>query len=288
MIGEIINVALVDPMTNLLVILNNVLWGSFGLAVIAFTILVRLLTFPLTLRQLKQTRAMQALQPVVQELQKKYTDPKRRQEEMMKAYREAGVNPLGCLGPLVLQMPFLIGIFYAVRRTLAISPEALNDLSGHLYSWSYIQAAIPIEESFLGLNLAETSFLMVALVGVSTWAQTKTTVTVATDERARTQQQMMQWLLPVMFMFFSFGFPSGVSLYWVVTSFVGVAFNVVTYGFPLLRIPPLVAPPAPRPAAPIPATSDGSGADRSRPARELRTSAHGTRRGKRKNRRRRT
>lgn len=288
MIGEIINVALVDPMTNLLVILNNVLWGSFGLAVIAFTILVRLLTFPLTLRQLKQTRAMQALQPVVQELQKKYTDPKRRQEEMMKAYREAGVNPLGCLGPLVLQMPFLIGIFYAVRRTLAISPEALNDLSGHLYSWSYIQAAIPIEESFLGLNLAETSFLMVALVGVSTWAQTKTTVTVATDERARTQQQMMQWLLPVMFMFFSFGFPSGVSLYWVVTSFVGVAFNVVTYGFPLLRIPPLVAPPAPRPAAPIPATSDGSGGDRSRPARELRTSAHGTRRGKRKNRRRRT
>lgn len=288
MIGEIINVALVDPMTNLLVILNNVLWGSFGLAVIAFTILVRLLTFPLTLRQLKQTRAMQALQPVVQELQKKYTDPKRRQEEMMKAYREAGVNPLGCLGPLVLQMPFLIGIFYAVRRTLAISPEALNDLSGHLYSWSYIQRAIPIEESFLGLNLAETSFLMVALVGVSTWAQTKTTVTVATDERARTQQQMMQWLLPVMFMFFSFGFPSGVSLYWVVTSFVGVAFNVVTYGFPLLRIPPLVAPPAPRPAAPIPATSDGSGGERPRPGRELRTSAHGTRRGKRKNRRRRT
>ena len=185
-------------------------------------------------------------------------------------------------------MPFLIGIFYAVRRTLAISPEALNDLSGHLYSWSYIQAAIPIEESFLGLNLAETSFLMVALVGVSTWAQTKTTVTVATDERARTQQQMMQWLLPVIFMFFSFGFPSGVSLYWVVTSFVGVAFNVVTYGFPLLRIPPMVAPPAPRPAAPIPATSDGSGGERSRPARELRTSAHGTRRGKRKNRRRRT
>ena len=174
-IGDIINVALIDPMTNLLVILNNVLWGSFGLAVIAFTILVRLLTFPLTLRQLKQTRAMQALQPVVQELQKKYTDPKRRQEEMMKAYREAGVNPLGCLGPLVLQMPFLIGIFYAVRRTLAISPEALDDLSTHLYSWSYIQDAIPLEESFLGLNLAGTSFLMVALVGVSTWAQTKTT-----------------------------------------------------------------------------------------------------------------
>ncbi len=290
MIGDIFTTGLLDPMINVLVVLNNALWGSFGLAVIAFTILVRFVTFPLTLRQLQQTRAMQALQPRVQELQKKYTDPKRRQEEMMKAYREAGVNPLGCLGPLVLQFPILIALFYAIRQTLAVSPEALDNLSGHLYAWSYIQEAVPLEESFLGMNLAAPSMLMVALVGISTWAQSKTTVTVATDERARTQQQMMQWLLPVMFMFFSFSFPSGVSLYWVVTSVVSVGFNIITYGFPLLHIQPLVAPPAPRPAREAAATSvssDGLGSSRPRPVRELRTSSHGTRRSKRKNRRRR-
>ena len=290
-------VGLLDPMINVLVILNHALWGSFGLAVIAFTILVRFVTFPLTLRQLQQTRAMQALQPRVQEIQKKFTDPKRRQEEMMKAYREAGVNPLGCLGPLVLQFPVLIGLFYAIRQTLAISPEALDNLSSHLYSWSYIQSAIPLEESFIGINLAEgasinvlnLNLLIVVLVGVATWAQSKTTVVVATDERARTQQQMMQWMLPIMFMFFGLSFPSGVSLYWVVTSIVSVGFNVVTYGFPALNIPPLVGPP--KPPAPVEATasvtSEGEGQSRPRPSRELRTSAHGSRRSKRKNRRRR-
>ena len=282
-------VGLLDPMINLLVVLNNALWGSFGLAVIAFTILVRFVTFPLTLRQLQQTRAMQALQPHVQEIQKKFNDPKRRQEEMMKAYREAGVNPLGCLGPLALQFPVLIALFYAIRQTLAISPEALDNLSGHLYSWEYIQRAIPLEESFLGMNLAESHMIMVALVGISTWAQSKTTVTVATDDRARTQQQMMQWMLPIMFMFFAFSFPSGVSLYWVVTSFVSVGFNIVTYGFPLLNIQPLVGPPTPRPVVEATASvsSEGTSGSRRRPSRELRTSAHGTRRSKRKNRRRR-
>lgn len=290
-------VGLLDPMINVLVVLHHALWGSFGLAVIAFTILVRFVTFPLTLRQLQQTRAMQALQPRVQELQKKFTDPKRRQEEMMKAYREAGVNPLGCLGPMVLQFPVLIALFYAIRQTLAISPEALDNLSSHLYSWSYIQGAIPLEESFLGINLAEgasisvlnLNLLIVVLVGAATWAQSKTTVTVATDERARTQQQMMQYMLPIMFMFFGLSFPSGVSLYWVVTSIVSVGFNVVTYGFPALNIPPLVGPPTPR--APVEATatvtSEGTGQSRPRPSRELRTPAHGTRRSKRKNRRRR-
>ncbi len=290
-------VGLLDPMINLLVILNHALWGSFGLAVIAFTILVRFVTFPLTLRQLQQTRAMQALQPRVQEIQKKFTDPKRRQEEMMKAYREAGVNPIGCLGPLVLQFPILIALFYAIRQTLAISPEALDNLSGHLYSWSYIQSAIPLEESFIGINLAEgasinvlnLNLLIVVLVGFSTWAQSKTTVMVATDERARTQQQMMQWMLPIMFMFFGLSFPSGVSLYWVVTSFVSVGFNVVTYGFPALNIPPLIGKPAELPPsqAAIVESSEGGAESRRRPSRELRTSAHGTRRSKRKNRRRR-
>ena len=290
-------VGLLDPMINVLVVLNHALWGSFGLAVIAFTILIRFVTFPLTLRQLQQTRAMQALQPLVKDLQKKFTDPKRRQEEMMKAYRQAGVNPLGCLGPMVLQFPILIALFYAIRQTLAISPEALDNLSGHLYSWSYIQSAIPLEESFIGINLAEgasinvfnLNLLIVVLVGLATWAQAKTTVTVATDERARTQQQMMQWMLPIMFMFFGLSFPSGVSLYWVVTSVVSVGFNVVTYGFPALNIPPLVGPPAPPPASEAAATvsSEGGGGSRPRPSRELRTTAHGTRRSKRKNRRRR-
>ena len=71
---------------------------------------------------------------------------------------------------------------------------------------------------------------MVVLVGGTTWIQTRTSQTVVTDDRARAQQQMMQWLLPVMFMFFTFSFPSGVALYWVITTIVSIAFNIITYG----------------------------------------------------------
>lgn len=287
MIGGVFDAALLDPMINFLVILNNVLFGSFGLAILAFTIIIRVATFPLTLRQLHQTRAMQSIQPRVQEINKKYSDPKRRQEEVMKAYRESGVNPLGCLGPMLLQFPVLIALFLTVRKTLPESPEALEALNGHLYSWSFIQHAIPISETFLGMDLRSPNFVMVALVGLTSWAQTKTTVTVATDERARAQQQMMAYMMPLMFAFFALSFPSGVSLYWVVNSIVGIGFNIVTYGFPLLHIEPLFKPRAPAPSAALSGSNGRAPEPAPEPVRELRT-ANGPGRSKRQNRRRRS
>ncbi|MCC6421638.1 MAG: membrane protein insertase YidC [Gemmataceae bacterium] len=295
MIGNIFDLTLQNPMVNILVLLTVLLFGSFGLAIIAFTILVRLITFPLTLRQLHQTRAMQPLQPVVQDIQKKYNDPKRRQEEVMKAYREAGVNPLGCLGPMLLQFPVLIALFYSVRKVLPESPEALEALSGRLYDFAIIQHAVPLEEHFLGMDLRAPSILMVVLVGLTTWGQSKTTVSYATDERARAQQQMMTWMLPFMFAFFALSFPSGVSLYWTVNSIVGIGFNIVTYGFPALGIKPLVNVRAPAPRTPSAAAaggqlapaSQGAGKSPSEPARESRN-PNGPGRNKRQNRRRRT
>jgi YidC/Oxa1 family membrane protein insertase len=290
-VTEVFTLILLDPMINLLVILNNVLFGSFGLAIIAFTVLIRLITWPLTLRQLTSTRAMQGIQPRVAEIQKKYSDPKRRQEELMKVYREAGVNPIGCLGPMILQIPVLFALFYAIRFVLPESPEALERLSGHLYSWSYIQHAIPIEERFLSMDLRTGNMPMVFLVGLTTYLQLKTTVSVSTSEQMRQQQAMMAYLMPVMFGFFAIGFPSGVSLYWVVNSIVGTLFNFAVYGIPRFNVKPLFGPKVGVPA-PALATSDGKGGDsdataRAEPARELRT-ANGIGRSKRQNRRRRS
>lgn len=286
MIGELFTIGLLNPMINLLVILNNVLFNSFGLAIIAFTILIRLATFPLTLRQLHATKSLQSLQPKIQEINKKYSDPKRRQEEMMKIYRETGANPLtGCLGPMLLQFPILIALYNAVRIALPNSPEALEKLAGHVYDWSFLQSALPLEEHFIGFDLREPNIIFVILVGVTTWAQSKTTVIVSTDERARAQQQMMTIMLPIMFAFFALQFPSGVSLYWVVNSLVGVAFNILTYGFPALKIEPLIKVRAPLPSQ-SPADSAASPAAAGTSSRELRT-ANGPGRNKRQNRRRR-
>lgn len=295
MIGDLFGFVLLDPMINLLVILSTVLFGSFGLGLIAFTILIRLVTFPLTVRQLHQTRAMQAIQPRIQEINKKYSDPKRRQEEMMKVYRESGVNPLGCLGPMLLQFPILIALYLSVRRVLPESPEALAGLHDHLYSWSFIQQGIPISETFLGMDLRTPNLLMVVLVALTTWAQTKTTVTVTTDERARAQQQMMAYMMPLMFAFFALSFPSGVSLYWVVNSIVGIGFNIATYGFAPLKIAPIVKVRVPEPAAavagkqPRPTAAPRTRAEgkASNFDAELRT-ANGPGRSKRQNRRRRS
>jgi YidC/Oxa1 family membrane protein insertase len=288
-IGTIFTQVLLDPMINFLVILNNVLFGSFGLAILAFTIIIRLVTFPLTLRQLHATRSMQTIQPRIQELNKKFSDPKRRQQETMKVYREAGVNPLGCLGPMVLQFPVLIALYYAIRQTLPQSPEALENLHNHLYSWSFIQHAIPIQERFLGMDLRTNGFLpLVVLVGLTTWAQTKTTVTVVTDDKARAQQQMMAYMMPLMFAFFALSFPAGVSLYWIINSIVGIGFNIATYGFPQLKIEPLFKPRVPASVAAGAETASNASSLPARPetVRELRT-ANGSGRSKRQNRRRR-
>ncbi len=296
MIGEIFRLILIGPMINLLVVLSNVLFSSFGLAIIAFTILVRLVTFPLTLRQLHQTKAMQLLQPRVQEINKKFSDPKRRQEEMMKTYREAGVNPIGCLGPMLLQMPVLFALFIAVRRTLPESPEALELLHNYLYNWSYIQNAVPMQDHFLGLDLKANGgsgiggYLMVALVGATSYVQTKTTVTVTTDERVRQQQQMMAIMMPLMFAWFALTFPNGVSLYWVVSSLIGIGQNILIYGLPIAGLKPVFNVRAPAPAIIPPTPPGGSRGDSpgtsQQSSRELRT-ANGPGRNKRQNRRRR-
>ena len=123
-------------MINGLVLLYVVLGSNFGLAIIAFTIISRILMFPLTMRQLRQTSAMQKLAPQMKSMQEKYkNDRQRLQREQMRLYREAGVNPLGCLGPMIIQMPIFFGLFIAIRAALADTPEGLVSLSSKLYSW---------------------------------------------------------------------------------------------------------------------------------------------------------
>ena len=291
MIGDIFTLILMNPLVNLLVFLTAILGGSFGLAIIAFTILVRAATFPLTLRQLHTTRAMQTLQPKIQEINKKYSDPKRRQEEMMKLYREAGTNPLSCLGPLLLTLPVFIALYNAIRIALPSAPEALEKLSSHVYGWSYLQHSLPLEEHFLGVDLRANGdasiagYAFVALVGITTYVQSKTTVSSSTDERVRQQQQMMNVMLPFMFAFFALTFPVGVSLYWVVNALVQISFNILTYGVPAFGLEPIFKARTPV-AAPQAALAPKD--DRAAPtsARELRTS-NGSGRSKRQNRRRR-
>src|SRR3972149_2649767 len=115
-------------MTNFLVLLARISFGNFGVAIILFTLLMRGITWPLTQQQLRASRAMSAVQPRVQEIQKQYKDPRRRSEETMKLYREAGFSPVGCVWPMLVQFPIWIALYQTIRFTLGSTPENLLSL----------------------------------------------------------------------------------------------------------------------------------------------------------------
>jgi YidC/Oxa1 family membrane protein insertase len=218
------DIAIANPVLNVLVALSHTLGGSFGFAIIVLTVIVRLITWPLNKRQLKSTKAMQEMQPKIQELQKKYgKNQQKLQQEMMKLYKEAGVNPLGCLWPMLIQFPIWIALYQSIIRALATTPENLLDLAQRLYSWDIVNQAIPLSSQFLGLDLAgQGNIILAIIVGGTMWVQQKMTQAPAVDPRQESTSKIMLLMMPLMFGFLSLSFPAGLGLYWAVSNVIGI------------------------------------------------------------------
>ena len=253
LIGWLWTNGLVIPMTNLLVLLARLSFGSFGIAIIIFTLFMRAVTWPLTRQQLQASRAMQAANPKIHEIQKKYKDPKRRSEETMKVYREAGFSPLGCLWPMLVQFPIWIALFQSIRFTLGSTPESLLGLSQRLYPWDYLTTSVPLENQFLWMDMGQPdgTLLMAVLVGASTWVQQRMTtpVTASADPQQQQMNNTMMFMMPLMFAFFTLQFPSGLALYWVATNVVGVVLQYFYQGGDIDWKRIVSITPAPAPAA---------------------------------------
>jgi YidC/Oxa1 family membrane protein insertase len=185
---------IIRPMLNILMVLYVISFQQMGIAIILFTILVRVVTLPLSLRQISQMQRMTTLQPKLKEIQTRYArDRSRISQETMRMYREAGVSPIGCLGPLIIQMPILFGLFRVLVQTVFSKPDDLVGLSEKLYSWIpwfSIHAAAPLNASFLWLDLAEpdpTNIVIPVLVFVSSWVQQKNDHDPGTGPKATVQ-----------------------------------------------------------------------------------------------------
>jgi YidC/Oxa1 family membrane protein insertase len=284
----------INPLINSLLLLTNVVGGQFGVAIILFTVILRVATIPFTLRQLQSTRAMQEMQPRMQEIQKKYKDPKRRQEETLKLYRETGVNPLGCFMPMAIQMLVFIALYRALAFVVGGSPESLVGLSQRVYPWSYLTQSIPLEQTFLWLELGkpDRTYILPLMVGLSTYIQTRLSATPATTPQQQQQQQMMTWMMPLVLIWITLALPSGVGVYWVISNVFQVFASYIVYGRrmtwrSLLPTAAATEPQRPRPKTlPQPQTDVQGEAEGPAPSepQEAR-SAHGKRRGKRKKRR---
>lgn len=188
---------------------------SFGFAIIIFTLLIKLLTAPLNARQIKSSKAVQELQPKLQELQKKYKDNKEElAKRQMELYREAGVNPLGGCLPTLIQFPIWIGLYQALYR-LAQSGKLAE---GFLWIPSLAE---PTNGSWLLQNPANWNlayvgaYIVLPILTVITQIllQKMMTPKDADPQTSSINQAMM--FMPLMFGFFAIQVPSGLSLYWV-------------------------------------------------------------------------
>lgn len=212
---------------------------AWGLSIVLLTMLMRLLLFPLFVKQIRTQRAMQTLQPKMKELQVKYKgDRETLNVEMMKLYKEHGANPLaGCL-PLLLQMPVFFALFHVLS---GIRPDArgrYHAVSG--ISESLVESAAhakivgaPIAASFKSSDallhtlsaspgtVKVVAAIMVVAMGASTfWTQRQLMTRTAANggTSINSQQKVLLYVLPFSFLFAGFNFPIGVLLYWLTTN----------------------------------------------------------------------
>jgi len=289
-IGSIWNEGIIRPMINSLVFLYYIAFSNFGLAIILFTIVIRAVLIPMPIKQATQMKAMQSIQPKLKALQERYKNDKQKaSSETMKLYREQGVNPLGCLGPMFIQFPIWIGLYRAIIQTLPSTPEQLVGLSDKFYTWLPLaHQSVPLNGQFLGLNLADTAsnnplpLVLPILVGVSMYVMQKMTTMPSASAQQASTNKMLLWMMPIMFGFFTLNFPAGLAVYWVVSNIIGVVIQGFVTGWdPLKGILKFSGTPKPSPAPAIAASGDeevtsgegvnrddrenGRGRDRARP-----------------------
>lgn len=226
---------IVSPLVNVLIVLSHYLFSSFGLTIIVFTILVRAAMYPLTIKQLKATKAMQTIQAQVAELRKKYAkDRQMLAQEQLKLYKQSGMNPAGCILPMLIQLPVWIALYQAIIKVLGAAPEDFLSLSNYLYTaWPKVFSQVPLPSGFLWLDLAvpDRFFILPLLTGVSMWVQQKMVTVPSADPKQQQQAQMMLWMMPLMFVFLSASFPSGLALYWVASNVIGIVMQYFVTGW---------------------------------------------------------
>gem|GEM_PF-607819 len=194
--------------------------GSAGWGVIALAIVTRMLIVPLTQKQLRSTREMQALAPEIKKLQEKYKgDRQTQQKRIMAMYKEHGVNPLGGCLPLLVQMPILIALYKGIRMYIFKFSQQGFLWVNPQFRWS-------------GDNLAHPDMLLLVLYTISMVLFQKFTAksTPATDPQQQQMQQTMTYMMPIMFFFFFQNFPAAFILYWLGTN---VIFTAHQYWFNL-------------------------------------------------------
>ena len=196
--------ALVDFVVHILNAIYGVV-GNYGIAIIIVTVLMRIIIFPLTLKQEKSMKKMRELQPELEKIKEKYKDnPQEYQQKTAELYRESGVNPLGGCLPLLIQMPVFVALY-----------------------WAFSGNAIPADAKFLWFTLKQSdslfmignfAFTLLPILNVGvTYIQQKIMTSATSGQESSQQMQTMLYMMPLMMLFIFYKMPSGVTLYYLVS-----------------------------------------------------------------------
>jgi len=232
------NTLIIDPMVNTLLWIYDLLWNNFGLAIIVFTVLIRLITLPLTYQQTKSAQKMQELQKSKewQDIQKKHKgDREKLSQEQMRIYKEKGISPFGSCLPTIIQFPIIIGLYQAIIAALAVTPTQLFNLSTHIYPFIPAAALIPLNNTFLWMNLSQPERLTIAGIGIpvlaifvviTTYIQSKLmTPPSQPGEQGAQMTQAMNLYMPFLMGWLAYSFAAGLALYFIV----GNLFTIAQY-----------------------------------------------------------
>lgn len=230
---------IITPFTNVLLFIYTITGQNFGIAIILFTILIRLVTHPLMVSQIKGGQAMQTLQsdPRYKELQEKYKNDKEKlAQEQAALLKELGVNPFASCLPLLVQFPIIIGLYQSLYKAMANTPFDMLNLTRHLYPFLDITRVLPINNEFLWFNLSQPEKLFVPflsfgipilaiLVMITTYVQSKLiSPPPSGDSKDQTAMMtnMMNLYMPFLMGYMGLTLASGLSLYFVVSNVIGI------------------------------------------------------------------
>jgi len=212
--------------------------GEYGLSILVLTIIVRTIILPLMIKQYKNTKAMQALQPEMQKLREKFKDdPRKQQEEMMKLYQTHQVNPLaGCL-PLIVQMPIFIALYNSIYHNIAIRTH-----------------------DFIGFQLGTTPhegewyyYIIPTIAAITTLVQS---MMMSRQQTMAGPMKGLMYIFPVLIFVMAINFPVALPLYWIYSNIYTIVQNYFMYGKPKKNEP-----------APEPAPKKGKGKGKGKEAR---------------------
>lgn len=215
-----------EPFARFLFILMKFFYqvtSSWGFSIILLTVALRVMLYPLNAWSIKSTLKMQKIAPKVAQIQEKYKkDPKRSQMEIMTLYKEQGVNPLSGCFPLLIQLPFLIGMFDLLKSTFELRgasfiPGWIDNLTAPdvVFSWNY-----PV------LFFGNSFHLLPILLGAVMWAQQRFSSSQPKDPKLMTDQQKQQRsmgnIMTLVFAVMFYHFPSGLNIYWLSSMGLGI------------------------------------------------------------------